>query len=294
MDIYMPRIDLDVDHGKAFAAARQAAERAKTRRGNSIIIVTPGRILIELPCSPAGSMAQNVVAPIQELAPLPATTITVIGFNDIVADFPNARINEIEKQRQLREMMNQAVPFFGYVLGFGYLGHNVLLFEGHPQAYAAGVRGAEMLMVDSIMIEALPPDWIEIARREMIGRRRVIVFRRDGGLEAMELPPPEDPPAAAPARVPEESEALLRQGLALAKQEQFTEAIQRFDAALEQDPQNLQVYKFRAAAYLRTKRYREALADYEAYMESAAWEQDTERETIRARIEKLRGMLGGQ
>jgi hypothetical protein len=44
-------------------------------------------------------MARNVVEPIQELVPLPATNITVIGFNDIVADFPQARLREEEKQR---------------------------------------------------------------------------------------------------------------------------------------------------------------------------------------------------
>jgi hypothetical protein len=285
----MPKVDADTDHGRVFEQARRQADDAK-RQGNSVMIVTPGRMIIELPCSPPGSMAENVVGPIRELAPLPATTITVIGFNDIVADFPNARHDEVEKQRQLREMMNQAVPFFGYVLGFGYLGHNVMLFEGHPLAYAAGLRGAEMLMVDSIMIEALPPDWIEIARREMVGRRRVVVFRRDGGLEALELPPPDDLPPA-PTRSPEQSAALLRQGLALAKADDYAGAIMRFSEALEADPDNTQLRKFRAAAYLRTKQYREALDDYEVYLDSPAGPQDPEHETIAARVEKLRGIL---
>jgi tetratricopeptide (TPR) repeat protein len=162
-----------------------------------------------------------------------------------------------------------------------------MLFEGHPLAYAAGLRGAEMLMVDSIMIEALPPDWIEIARREMVGRRRVVVFRRDGGLEAMELSPPDD----SPARSPEQSAALLREGLALAKAEDFAGAIDRFSAALEADPDNMQVRKFRAAAYLRRKQYSEALADYEVYLDSPAGQQDSERETILSRVGKLRGIL---
>jgi tetratricopeptide (TPR) repeat protein len=169
-----------------------------------------------------------------------------------------------------------------------------MLFEGNPLAYAAGVRGAEMLIVDSIMIEALPQDWVEIARREMVGRRRVVVFRRDGGLEALELPPPDEmppAPAAATARVSsEESDTLMRQGLALAKAGNYAGAIKRFEQALEADPDNAQVLKFRAAAYLRTKQYREALADYEAYMESDAWAQDEEQATIRERIGKLRGM----
>ena len=275
MDIYMPDIDLDRDQRKVFADARKLAVQEQTRHGNSVVVVTPGRILMGIPCSPPGSMQPQVIGPIQELAPLPATTITVIGFNDVVRHMPNARMPEVEKQRYIRQMMNEAVPFFGYVLGFGYLGHSVILFEGHPQAYADGIRGAEMLMVDSAMIEALPEDWIEIARREMIGRRRVVVFNRNGGLEAMEMPPPDEAPAA-PSASPEQSAALVREGQALAKAENYAEAIARFSEALAQNPNYMQALKYRAAAYL----------------ESPDGQRDSDREAILGRVNKLRGMLG--
>lgn len=51
MDLYMPKVDASTDHSAAFAQARRQAEDAK-RQGNSVMIVTPGRAIIELPCSP--------------------------------------------------------------------------------------------------------------------------------------------------------------------------------------------------------------------------------------------------
>ena len=59
--------------------------------------------------------------------------------------------------------ISQSVPFFGFVLGFAYIGHAVWVFEGHPSALAAGCRDADVLIVDGGMVPHLQNDWMAIA-----------------------------------------------------------------------------------------------------------------------------------
>jgi hypothetical protein len=43
----------------------------------------------------------------------------------------------------------------------------VVLFEGHPTALAAGLTGADLLIVDAGMIPFLQKDWLEVALQVM-------------------------------------------------------------------------------------------------------------------------------
>jgi hypothetical protein len=48
----------------------------------------------------------------------------------------------------LKKDILQAIPFFGFLLGFAAIGHRVWVFEGHSSALQAGCREADLLIVD--------------------------------------------------------------------------------------------------------------------------------------------------
>src|SRR5688500_20240615 len=60
-----------------------------------------------------------------------------------------------------------AVPFAGYLLGFAYVGHRVVVFDGHPVAFEPACRGADMLLVDATLVPQLRADWVDVAYGEM-------------------------------------------------------------------------------------------------------------------------------
>ena len=62
---------------------------------------------------------------------------------------------------------NKSIPFFGLLMGLSYLGHAVWVFEGHPTAFQAGCREADVLLVDSAMIPFLQQGWQDAAAAVM-------------------------------------------------------------------------------------------------------------------------------
>jgi hypothetical protein len=70
------------------------------------------------------------------------------------------------------------LPFLSAVMQFAYIGHSVVIFEGHPSGLAASLRGADVLIVDSGMLPFLQADWFEMAQSIFRGKGRVRVFDR--------------------------------------------------------------------------------------------------------------------
>src|SRR5260221_14492327 len=101
--------------------------------------------------------------------PQPMMNISVIALNEIPAILSEAQ---------------QTIPFFGYLRGLCYIGHKVLVFEGHSSALAAGVADADLLIVDGGMIPFLQPDWTTVA---FSGERlqHILIFGRDGAISVM-------------------------------------------------------------------------------------------------------------
>jgi hypothetical protein len=62
----------------------------------------------------------------------------------------------------LREAGRQ-IPFFGLLIGLGYTGHTVWIFEALPKMFPAGCEEADVLIVDSDAIAHLPQGWLEDA-----------------------------------------------------------------------------------------------------------------------------------
>jgi hypothetical protein len=73
--------------------------------------------------------------------------------------------------------VSRAIPFLGLLMGLSYLGHAVWIFEGHPSALAAGVREADILIVDSAMAGFLSPGWQDTAAAAMRNANLLMVDR---------------------------------------------------------------------------------------------------------------------
>jgi hypothetical protein len=160
-DLYRPRMpDVDVLPAieDVFSSARKMARGEMPlpdARPNDryLIVVTPGRILMQQPCPPAGSMAPNQVAPIEKMIPSAAKrAIAVIAYSELQA---------------VKTDMSKAIPFAGMLLGLAYIGHAVWVFEGHPSALVAGCRDADVLLVDGGMVPYLTEDWVKVVASVM-------------------------------------------------------------------------------------------------------------------------------
>jgi hypothetical protein len=73
---------------------------------------------------------------------------------------------------------HRQLPFLSALMQFAYIGHSVVIFEGHRSCLAASARDADVLIVDSGMLPFLQPDWFEVAQSVFRGKGRVRVFDR--------------------------------------------------------------------------------------------------------------------
>jgi hypothetical protein len=162
-DLFQPRMpEVDVIAPEVTAAVFNTAR--KTASGENklpgagevdrhVILVTPGRMLMQVPCPPAGSMPLDQVAPMERMFPGGVKrNIAVIAYTGIKA---------------VQADLAKAIPFMGLLLGFAYIGHAVWVFEGHPAALAAGCQDADLLLVDGGMLPYLPEDWPQTAAGAM-------------------------------------------------------------------------------------------------------------------------------
>jgi hypothetical protein len=158
----MPEVDEVPNIDEVFERARKAAagegEQPPGPPGRHVIVVTPGRMLMLNPCPPPGSMPQKQVASMEQMiSPKVKRNIAAIAYTEL---------------SDVRKDISKAIPFFGFLLGFAYIGHSVWVFEGHSSALAAGCRDADVLIVDDDMIPHLQKDWVAIASAVM--RKREI------------------------------------------------------------------------------------------------------------------------
>ncbi len=170
----MPVVDDVPDIAERFAAARRAvvggieALPGYEADQRYVILLTPGRMLMEQPCPKPGTISPELIAGIEQITPaVPSLNIAAIALTDIQAVLTN---------------VGQAIPFFGYLLGLCYVGHNVLVFEGHPSALTAGVADAQLVIVDGAMIPFLQANWAEIILGQ-VPPPRILVFGREGKIE---------------------------------------------------------------------------------------------------------------
>jgi hypothetical protein len=150
--------------GEGEPSAEVAAKLAEMKGRRSVVILTPGRILMPVPAPEPDSVPEEMQKGVRELLP-PDTpqVISVISYTYVKA---------------LIEDKAKAIPFLGFLVGFASIGHTVVVFEGHPSAFESGIRGTNVLMVDSGMLPFIQKDWKETAFRVMSPDAKVLEHDR--------------------------------------------------------------------------------------------------------------------
>jgi hypothetical protein len=150
-----------------FAPMRAAAAAGK------LVVVRPDGGYLGLRASTDGvppervEGARRMLPPPQNLAVIAATDWTMASAPSLQA-------------------ANEAIPFFGLLMGLSSVGNAVWIFDGAPALLAAGCRDANVLIVDSERLPRLPRDWEETALWAMRGAKQVLVHDR----ERYQLRPP--------------------------------------------------------------------------------------------------------
>ena len=168
---HMPGVDLLSDMDTLFDKARHSLLTGEYLSENdekgqrAIAIVTPGRMTMLVPCPTPGSMSNKDVASMSQLMPPESPlNISVVSYT-----FLEALIQDKAK----------CIPFLGYLVAWGYIGHCVVVFEGHSSAFESGVRDCDVLLVDSGMLPFLQADWVEVAHRVMRSGAKIFVHERE-------------------------------------------------------------------------------------------------------------------
>lgn len=164
---HMPEVDVLPDMEGLFAKARVEIASGDERR---VGIVTPGRLIMFVPAPRPGSIAKEFVAQVSQLLPsAKPLNITFAGYTQL---------------ETLMQDKAKCIPQLGQLLGFAYLGHNVIVFEGHPSAFEYALRDSDVLMIDSGMLPFLQSDWVDVALRLMRpGAKMMVQDRKTGRLQ---------------------------------------------------------------------------------------------------------------
>ncbi len=166
----MPKVDVPPDLEDRFTKARLVASRSKPANPTAdpsgercIVVVTPSRTFAILRSPARSAMPPQAVQALEKVAPsirpLNITVIAYIQFDALLATEA------------------KPAPIIGLTIGLSHIGHNVVVFEGHPSAFHAGCRDADLLVVDETMIRHLQKDWEPAARSTMRGSEILIVAR---------------------------------------------------------------------------------------------------------------------
>ena len=177
---HMPEVDVNLPEviEAVFNTARKTASGEAKLPGAGdadryLVLVTPGRMLMQVPCPPAGSLPPSQVAPMERMLPPEVKrNIAVIAYTEIKA---------------VQADLAKTIPFAGLLMGFAYIGHAVWIFEGHSSALAAGCRDADLLLVDGGMLPYLPEGWPGVAAGVMRHREIYMHERASFQLKRVEV-----------------------------------------------------------------------------------------------------------
>lgn len=145
-----------------FAAVRELAAQRQ------LVILRPDRRPIMLPALAKETVPPDRVAAVERLLPSSVQrNVAVIGDTSWT----------MEEKPNLRDA-GRAVPFFGLLMGLASIGHAVWVFDGSTAgALAAGCHEADLVIVDSARLEALPANWQSLVAPVM-RTRQILVHER--------------------------------------------------------------------------------------------------------------------
>jgi hypothetical protein len=168
----MPEVDESADIAQVFTQQRWSMTQYITNKPAS-----PGQRLCIIGIVPPNRKLD------QSLAAMPLPDPPSEGFEDRAKQvLPGARslnITAISYTGEERSPDDQRqLPFLSMLMQFAYLGHRIVVFEGHPSGFAASLRDADVLIVDSGMLPFLQSGWFEVAQSVFRGKGRVRIFDR--------------------------------------------------------------------------------------------------------------------
>ena len=181
---HMPEVDPDRDIAQCFAMLPQLVRpqgKGDHPDQRCVVLITPGRLMMSLKCPPPGSMQGSMVETVERLVPAtPPKQVRVIAFTNVFA------LVKPGENPATPANVAKLIPFVGYVIGLGYIGHTVAIFEGHPWALEVGCRDVDVLVVDEAMVPHLQRDWAQVAFRVMRGPApTVLIFGRNGSVSQL-------------------------------------------------------------------------------------------------------------
>jgi hypothetical protein len=130
--------------------------RAKAAAGQIVIVRPDGRFLLLRPPSKHTAPPQIVAAVERMIPPTSKRNVAVIGDTSWALD-----------EKSTLQTANQAIPFFGLLMGSAAIGHAVWVFGGASVALNAGCREADVLIVDDACLPMLPSEWQSNAAKVM-------------------------------------------------------------------------------------------------------------------------------
>ena len=166
----MPVVDPVPDIPGLFAKARGEIASGGPDKGleagqRCIGVVTPGRMIAFVPAPKPGSMSPLQVAQAKSLvASDKPLKITAVAFTEITA---------------FQQDKAKSIPLLGQLLAMAYVGHSVVVFEGHESVLERALHETDVLVVDSGMLPFLQPDWLDAAERVMGPKPRVLGHDRE-------------------------------------------------------------------------------------------------------------------
>jgi len=167
-----------------------AKVRKQAAGSRGVSLVRPDRVHFILPAPPPGTISPKMVEGVKAVIPSeqPRNIAAIAARGALAGD---ASAKDPAKPPALPEIAKR-VPFFGLLIGLAYTGHAVWIFEASPEVVTAGCEDADILIVDSDSIAALPKSWVEDAALVM-RNANILVYDRNsqkiGGLRvAGEIP----------------------------------------------------------------------------------------------------------
>ena len=129
----------------------------RIRAARQLVIVGPDGRQMAITAGEKETMPTERVAAVERLLPSePPRNVAVI-----------ADTSWTMAQKPTLQDAARAIPFFGLLMGLETIGHAVWIHNGAAPALAECCRDADLAIVDSARLEALPADWQNVVRPTM-------------------------------------------------------------------------------------------------------------------------------
>lgn len=133
-----------------------------TQQIHTLAILTPQREVVYRKCPPKGSLPKQLEDMATSMLPpeTPCKVAVICNTSALSHCHPS-----------------EAVPFFSLLLGLAYIGHKVVLIEGHKDAILVFCKDVDVCIVDEAMIPFLEDSWRD-SLKKLVKNEEVYIFDR--------------------------------------------------------------------------------------------------------------------